>query len=280
MGPLWQSPGIRCRCRAATGYNWAVSTRAPDPALLDRLEAYYDTVPRTVARVEEVGPFTLFVRSGDGWPFYARPRRGGGSAITAHEVEGLLERQRQLDVPRTLEWVHETTPSLAAAAEQAGLTVFRRQLLVLPATKRPAPQPPAGVGVRLVPLSDPAAPAVRAAVDAAFRGVDDPLSAQELPVGDPAMRLAGAFQGDEPVGGGTHSPRAGVTELTGIAVLPRARRRGVGAALTGALVEDARSEGCDLVFLSAADASVAAIYSRLGFREVATACVAEEAGAP
>ena len=262
-----------------TGYNWAVPSLAPDPALLDRLDAYYDTVPRAVARAEEVGPFTLFVRVGEGWPFYARPRRGARSAITVDAVERLLERQRQLGVPRTLEWVHETTPSLAAAAEQAGLAVSRHQLLVLPATERPAPQPPTGVAVRLVPRDDPAAPAVRAAVDAAFRGVDDPLDAKDLPVGDPAMRLAGAFEADEPVGGGTHSPRARVTELTGIAVLPRARRRGVAAALTGALVEDAREEGCDLVFLSAADASVAAIYSGLGFVEVATACVADEVGA-
>ena len=39
--------------------------------LLERLERYYDTVPRAGARTEEIGPFTLFVSTGT-FPFYAR----------------------------------------------------------------------------------------------------------------------------------------------------------------------------------------------------------------
>ena len=71
---------------------------------------------------------------------------------------------------------------------------------------------------------------------------------------------------------------AGVTprELTGIAVLPSARNRGVGAAITAALVADARSRGVDTVFLSAGTERVAAIYARVGFIPVATACIAED----
>jgi hypothetical protein len=34
--------------------------------LLDSLEHYYDAVPRSAARVEDLGPLTLFVRNGDG----------------------------------------------------------------------------------------------------------------------------------------------------------------------------------------------------------------------
>ncbi|WP_181383687.1 hypothetical protein [Streptomyces sp. NWU339] len=32
--------------------------------LLDRLEQYYDAVPRSGARVEDFGPLTLFIREG------------------------------------------------------------------------------------------------------------------------------------------------------------------------------------------------------------------------
>jgi ribosomal protein S18 acetylase RimI-like enzyme len=76
------------------------------------------------------------------------------------------------------------------------------------------------------------------------------------------------------VGGGTHSPRGSTTELTGIAVLPRARRRGVGAAITLALVEDARRRGMHTIFLSAQDDTVARVYERVGFVRVGTACIA------
>jgi hypothetical protein len=40
---------------------------------LHDLERYYDAVPRSAAKVEEIGPLTLFVRTDAGIPFYARP---------------------------------------------------------------------------------------------------------------------------------------------------------------------------------------------------------------
>ena len=44
--------------------------------LLAELERYYDTAPRAMCQTQEVGPFTLFVRRGNGFPYYARPRLG------------------------------------------------------------------------------------------------------------------------------------------------------------------------------------------------------------
>ena len=52
--------------------------------LLGRIERYCDEAPRVAATTEEVGPFTLFLRSDPrGWPFYARPRSGPGGAPSA-----------------------------------------------------------------------------------------------------------------------------------------------------------------------------------------------------
>jgi predicted GNAT family acetyltransferase len=68
---------------------------------------------------------------------------------------------------------------------------------------------------------------------------------------------------------------AEVTEVVGVATLPSARRRGIGAAVTGALVAHALASGLGLVFLSAASDDVARIYERLGFRRVARAGIAE-----
>ena len=86
-----------------------------------------------------------------------------------------------------------------------------------------------------------------------------------------AMAVAESVQ-DGPLAAGSHQLTGGVSEVTGIGTLPSARRRGIGAALTGRLVQHAREHGAAIVFLSAAGADVARMYERLGFRRVGTAC--------
>ena len=56
-----------------------------------------------------------------------------------------------------------------------------------------------------------------------------------------------------------------------------ARRRGLGAAVTAALVDDARRGGADIVFLSAGSDDIARVYGRLGFERVGTAGLAQPA---
>jgi GNAT superfamily N-acetyltransferase len=123
---------------------------------------------------------------------------------------------------------------------------------------------------------------VQAAVHAAFGETDDVgepphVDALRRGIANGTLRMAGSFEAGEAVGGGSHSPRRGVTELMGIGVVPRARRTGVGAAITAALVEDARRLRVTTVFLSAGSQRIADIYTRVGFRTVATACIAEPA---
>ena len=264
-------------------------TTVDDPGLLDRLERYLDTVPRASAVTEEVGPFTLFLRSSpSGWNWYARPRLGGAGEVTVADVAAVRARQRELGVPESVEWVADLAPDLAAVADAAGLRVLHHPLLVLGPLRPPPPVP--GVEVTVLTAEDPRLAGVGAVVDAGFAGTDEVAAP---PPDDPTrsrvaaglLRVVGAFERDGaapgvaagPVGGGSHAPRGEVTELTGIAVLPRARRRGVGAALTAALAADAAASGVTTVFLSAGSLEVAQVYRRVGFVRVGTACVAEAA---
>lgn len=191
-----------------------------DAALLERLENYYDRAPRASASTEEVGPFTLFLRSDPrGWPYYARPH--AGTAPSVDDVRRVLERQRELVVPGQLEWVGELVPGLAAAAREAGMVVHEHPLMVL---TRAVPAPPvAGIDVRPVTADDPALAAVHAAVGAGFEESDEVGSGDAPYVRDRVaaggMRLVGAFDEGGPVGGGSHQPQPEATELTGIAVL-------------------------------------------------------------
>jgi ribosomal protein S18 acetylase RimI-like enzyme len=245
--------------------------------VLVRLETYYDTAPRANSTTEEVGPFTSFLRgSADGWGYYARPRLGLTADVTVADVDAVRAHRRARGEREDLEWVHETTPSLLPAARASGLTVHECPLLVLGDA-----EPARADGRRAVVLGPhDELETVLGAIHAGFEGSDEvvprPSGRQREMMREGLLALVAGYDGHGAVvGGGSHGPRGDATELTGIAVLPRARRQGVGAAITAALVADARARGVRTVFLSAQDDAVARIYERVGFVRVGTACVAE-----
>jgi hypothetical protein len=252
---------------------------------LGELERYYDAVPRSAARVEEVGPFRVFVGTGV-WPYYARPRL---DTFTVADIEAVRSRQRELGVPEAFEWVHETTPGLLDVARAAGLEVLEAPLMVLEALR--APEPPPGITLRVLAAGDDALGAAQAVQDVGFgaagtatgpegwseRDAATEQGGQEflrerLRRGVTVMVVAEGARG--PVAAGMHQPVDGVTEVVGVATLPVVRRQGLGGAVTGALVADALERGVKTVFLSAGSEDVARVYARLGFRRIGTACVA------
>jgi GNAT superfamily N-acetyltransferase len=251
------------------------------PELLEEIERYYDEVPRAFATTEELGPFTLFLRTDErSWPYYARPRLGGRGPVTLDDVRRVQDRQREAGAPEAFEWVEETTPGLVPVLRAAGLQVHENPLMVL--SEALTVREPDGVEVRGLgaDVPDDVLAGTTSAVDAGFGDTDEQRDPRHLDpfrdrLRDGLLRLVGAWDEAGPVGGGSHGPRGSVTELTGIAVLPRARRRGVGAAITAALVDDASRRGVRTVFLSAGSARVADVYARVGFRRIGTACVAE-----
>ncbi len=248
--------------------------------LLQDLERYYDEVPRAFATTEEIGPFTLFVaRDPAGWAYYARPRLGYAGGATVEDVQAVRARQRELGVAEAFEWVVENAPDLGAVIAAAGIEPGDYPLMVLGDREQSATVPP-GIRIELLTSEHPDVATVHGAVGAAF-GETDVVAEASAPavlrerVATGLLRMLGAFDADGPVGGGSHSPREGISELMGIGVLPRARQHGVGAAVTAALVEDARALGVHTVFLSAGSDRVAEIYGRVGFDRVGTAGIAE-----
>ncbi|CAM5435723.1 hypothetical protein SAVIM338S_02548 [Streptomyces avidinii] len=268
---------------------------------LPELERYYDTAPRRGgARAEDFGPLTLFVQESAGWPYYARPALAGddgapaaAAEISVADVERVLARQRELRVPESFEWVAETTPSLRAAAEAAGLLVHEHPLMVLDTS---AVRIPAHPDVRVLGAADPL---LRAAVTVPMLAFAAPGTAvgeagpAELAVAerDPASEgrrvrvsgmiasgrtaLAAAVSDGEVLCSGQHIPVGDVSEVVGVGTLPSARRRGLALAVTAALVADALDRGVRTVFLSAGDEDVARVYGRLGFRRAGTALIAD-----
>ena len=299
--PAWQTPGVT-HSKENPGL---VSDSPADPAhggLLCRIDAYYDTAPRATARAEAHGSLILFVAE-HGWPFYARPGLARATEPTPDEICAVLDRQRALEVPLALEWVHETAPSLTSAARSAGMTVHECPLLVLGSVAEPSPgedglPPVDGSGsVRLMGADDPSLGDMNAAVDVAFgtpgtavgaaavtardRAVNRANSRERLGFTVDALRsgrtvCAGAFvQGAGAVGGGSHNPRGTVSEIVGVGVLPAFRRRGLAGELARMLSRQALDSGVTTVFCGAESVEVARVYEQVGFRRIGTSCVAE-----
>ncbi|GIJ21456.1 GNAT family N-acetyltransferase [Micromonospora lutea] len=273
--------------------------------LLDRLERFYDAVPRDAARVEDHGALVLFVREGTGWPFYARPRRGDARPPTLADVTAVRQRQRELGLPEALEWVHDLNPELLPVARSAGLAVLEAPLMVLDPAALPDPatllhpEDADSVSLRLLDPTDEdlgAAVAARRAVaavgfaapgtgwgeagvterDAAMIGLDEAAVDEErasIANGSRLSTLAGT-RTEGPLASGMAMRVDDVAEIAGVATLPSARRRGLGAAVTATLARALLAHGTDLVFLSAGSEEIARVYLRAGFHRVGTACVA------
>jgi GNAT superfamily N-acetyltransferase len=268
------------------------------PGVLEQIEAYYDTVPRVTAEVEDIGPFTLFVAADGGVPSSARPRLGPPAGATVADVDRVRARQRRLGVAEAFEWTDDLHPGLAGVIERSGLVVTRHPLMATTPGAGPTgpagPAIPAGISVRILRADDRALAAARAAVGVGFAtpgtavgqtGAEtrdrrtvahDPVhAATRERIRRGLLVLAVAEDGWGPLAGGSHAPRRRVTEITGVATLPAARRQGLASAVTAALVADAAGRGVDLCFLSADSDAVARIYARLGFAPVGTTSTAE-----
>lgn len=262
---------------------------------LATIESYYDAAPRSCARVEELPPFRLVVNEGAGWPFYARPRPDAASFAPA-DVTAVRRRQRELSVPEAFEWVAELAPDLRRAAQEAGMAVSEHPLMLYEALgDGPAGIPP-DVDIRIVRPDDglqligAVAPLGFSApgTDIGEADIEDlrRLAAQRTPetiafererIATGRTVMAVALTHGLPVGVGSHQPLGGVSEVAGVATLPAYRRRGIAAAVTALLVRDALERGVTTIYLSAGEAAVARIYAGIGFRTIATACIAEPA---
>jgi ribosomal protein S18 acetylase RimI-like enzyme len=268
-----------------------------DYQIIERIDTFCDAVPRQRARAEMIGPLVLFVPVGPGWPYYARPRVDERRPASSRDIRAVRARQRELLIPESFEWLQETAPRMAPAASDAGLEVRRHPLLAIDGLTTDPPSIPSRVTVRLLTPQDPdlvlawAVPGVAfghpgTAIGEAGVTERDKLAAdhdagtiemlrERLQAGESVLATAAGPNG--PLAAGSYQLLDGVAEITGVGVLPASRRRGLGAAVTCALADDAIKHGARIVFLSAANGSVARIYARLGFQHIGTALIGEPA---
>ena len=131
------------------------------------------------------------------------------------------------------------------------------------------PDPPAPADIRIHPVRDREDTLPPAPVDAPAFGTRLEISERAFApalVGVEGARGFLAWQDAEPVGCAVAQDGAGVTGVFGVGVVPSARQRGIGAALTVAAV---RAFPADLAWLLPSDMA-RPMYERLGFRDLET----------
>lgn len=178
-----------------------------------------------------------------------------------------LEGARAFFAPRHVQWGLRVPPELPWPH---GRRLMHQRLMGLPAAAfRPAPEPP-GVTLRRARPPD-LEDVVR--VDAEAFGTDPAGATWFESLLDAARaEVVVAEGGGEPVGtaytllsDGAAGP---ALYLAGVAVLPTARRRGVGAAMSSWLLERGFAAGARLAHLHPDTVDAARLYARLGFAEV------------
>jgi ribosomal protein S18 acetylase RimI-like enzyme len=263
------------------------------PGIMDRIDQYLDLAPRQDGTTEQLGPFTLFLGHPDGWNYYARPSLSVASEIDSSDVARVLARQAALGVGQAIEGLVDTAPSLATACRDAGLVVTEYPLMV---HHDPVAVPvPDGIRIRRLEADDPAVAASRVVAGLGFAapgtgrgevgptqrdavlqtrepGADDHLRRR---IGDGRSVVVVAEDETGVLAAGSHHPVGDATEIVGLATLPSARHRGLGAAIVDTLVADAFRREVMLVVLTASDDDVGRIYERVGFRRVGTGLAAE-----
>ena len=157
-------------------------------------------------------------------------------------------------VPAELPWPH-------------GRFLFRKRLMgVLADEFRPAPGVP-GLTIELTTDLETVV-----AVDAAAFESEPVTEWVRGHLGRPGVETALASLAGRPVATAytvfSDGPAGPAIYLSGVAVLPEARRRGVGAAISGWLVARGFERGAALAHLHPDDERAARVYSRLGFVEV------------
>jgi ribosomal protein S18 acetylase RimI-like enzyme len=197
---------------------------------------------------------------------YARPA-DHGAAVQDSDVAAVRAAFAQRKRRCRWEFIQDLTPDLPAILERNGFPacIPRPLMVVTPESFRQEQTEAAEIR----PIERDEAVALGRMLAAAFGAPPEAVEKDDgsmiLGMLDRGCVAHAAFADGKLVAGGLHMPLGGVTEVAGVGTHPDYRRRGLAGAVSASLVADAFAQGCDCVFLSAADETVQRVYARIGF---------------
>ncbi len=246
-----------------------------DPSMNSRIQEYLRFAASHGRIVERIGPFlTTFTHHNDN-PFlnYAIP--DDHAAPSPDDVAALVAAYTRRKRRPRLEYIATLAPAVEDVLVSGGFVAEGRLPLMVcsPGSEQQLSAP--GDIEFVIPSTDDELLDTVMAQDEAYGNPNpdrDPEAATRLRsnVADGMIVvLARVASTREPVGGGVCTvPKGRVTEIAGIGVREKFRRRGVAGALTSRLLGEAFGAGITLAFLMAAGEGEERIYARAGFTTI------------
>ena len=239
---------------------------------MSTLQSYMRRTAAAGRATEQVGPFLATFSSDSVNPFlnYAIP--DDDARPNPSDVDGLTVAYRRRELLPRVEFLADTAPDAEPALRAAGWSVERRiPLMLCPPGAAVAIPAPAGIEF-VVPDSDDEIAGMIATQYVAF-GEPPEVSAKEISRTRERIRAGGfavfardAETGEAAGGGVAEAVTDGTTEVGGVAVAEKFRRRGIGAALTASLTVAVHARGARTVFLTPAGVPEQRVYARVGFQ--------------
>jgi predicted N-acetyltransferase YhbS len=238
-----------------------------------RIQAYLRTAAARDREVERVGPFTATFTRHSRSPYlnYAIPDDGANP--TADDATALVEAFERHDRLPRLEYLPGLAPEVEPALLAAGFTVEDR-LPLMECPPGSAVEQPVPDGFELLrPTTDEEHLALLAVQREAFGdgppSADDLASARRQVDAGGITFLARDRASGDPAGAGACTPLSdGFTEVAGVGVREKYRRRGLGGVVTLHLTRAAHEAGAHTVFLTPAGDAQERVYARVGFRRI------------
>jgi ribosomal protein S18 acetylase RimI-like enzyme len=237
-----------------------------------QLQQYVRGVAMRDRDVERIGPFTATFDTHSTIKYLSYAIPDVGAQPTLEDVAALAAAYVARDRLPRLEYLPAVAPAVEAALVAGGFAVEARlPVMTCAPGAAPALAPPDGVVVE-VPQTEADFAGMWTAQHAAFGAPDEQPAPGEL---DRARRrlaagglvlLARDTATGAVVGGGVATvPGDGVTEIAGIGVLERHRRRGIAGAITAGLARAAFAAGTTVVWLTPGNDGAHRVYERAGF---------------
>jgi ribosomal protein S18 acetylase RimI-like enzyme len=238
---------------------------------LSALQSHMRRAAAAGRSTEQVGPFLATFTAGSTNPYvnYAIP--DDGASPSRSDVDGLVDAYRRRELSPRVEFLVDTAPAAEVALLDAGWSVERRiPVMSCPPGTVVGPAPVAGIEL-VVPTSDDE---IRGMLEAQFEAFEDAVDISAADVEKARERIrAGGFAvlardvetGAAAGGGVAEAVVDGTSEVAGIGVRPRFRRRGLGGAITAFLTAAAHEAGGRTVFLTPAGVPEQRLYERVGY---------------